>query len=101
VERIIKETDLTPAPHLTCIDASRGEIDEIAREYWNMGVRHLVALRGDAPKMAAPIVRMRTVTPMLQTWLRVCARSQILTSLLRLTRKCIPKRLTRHSISIT
>ena len=50
VERIIKETDLTPAPHLTCIDASRGEIDEIAREYWNMGVRHLVALRGDAPK---------------------------------------------------
>jgi methylenetetrahydrofolate reductase (NADPH) len=54
VERIIKETDLTPAPHLTCIDASRGEIDEIAREYWNMGVRHLVALRGDAPKDGGP-----------------------------------------------
>jgi len=47
VERIIKETRLTPAPHLTCIDASRGEIDDIAREYWDMGVRHLVALRGD------------------------------------------------------
>ncbi len=47
VERIIKETQLTPAPHLTCIDASRGEIDDIAREYWDMGVRHLVALRGD------------------------------------------------------
>ena len=54
VARIIKETDLTPAPHLTCIDASRGEIDEIAREYWNMGVRHLVALRGDAPKDGGP-----------------------------------------------
>jgi methylenetetrahydrofolate reductase (NADPH) len=50
VERIIRDTELTPAPHLTCIGASRGEIDDIAREYWDMGVRHLVALRGDAPK---------------------------------------------------
>lgn len=50
VERIIRETTLTPAPHLTCVGASRGEIDDIAREYWDMGVRHLVALRGDAPK---------------------------------------------------
>jgi methylenetetrahydrofolate reductase (NADPH) len=50
VARIIRETSLTPAPHLTCIGASRGEIDDIAREYWDMGVRHLVALRGDPPK---------------------------------------------------
>jgi len=50
VARIIDETSLTPAPHLTCIDASRGEINEIAQEYWKMGVRHIVALRGDAPK---------------------------------------------------
>ena len=50
VERIIRDTKLTPAPHLTCVGASRGEIDDIAREYWDMGVRHLVALRGDAPK---------------------------------------------------
>ena len=50
VERILNETSLTTAPHLTCIGASRGEIDDIAREYWDMGVRHLVALRGDAPK---------------------------------------------------
>ncbi len=50
VQRIIKDTNLTPAPHLTCVGASRSEIDEIAREYWDMGVRHLVALRGDAPK---------------------------------------------------
>ena len=56
VERIIKETRLTAAPHLTCIDASRGEIDDIAREYWDMGVRHLVALRGDPPKDAGPYV---------------------------------------------
>ena len=50
VERIIRETNLRAAPHLTCIGASRGEIDDIAREYWDMGIRHLVALRGDAPK---------------------------------------------------
>ena len=56
VARIIKETQLTPAPHLTCIDASRGEIDDIARQYWDMGVRHLVALRGDPPKDAASYV---------------------------------------------
>ncbi len=52
VERIKRETDLTAAPHLTCVGASRGEIDDIAREYWDMGIRHLVALRGDAPKDA-------------------------------------------------
>jgi len=56
VARIIDETQLTPAPHLTCIDASRGEIDDIARQYWDMGVRHLVALRGDAPKDAGSYV---------------------------------------------
>jgi methylenetetrahydrofolate reductase (NADPH) len=56
VARIIKETALTPAPHLTCIDASRGEIDDIARQYWDMGVRHLVALRGDPPKDAPAYV---------------------------------------------
>lgn len=50
VERILKETRLTAAPHLTCIGASRAEIDEIARGYWDIGVRHLVALRGDPPK---------------------------------------------------
>lgn len=52
VKRIVSETKLTAAPHLTCIDATRGEIDDIAREYWDMGIRHLVALRGDAPKGA-------------------------------------------------
>lgn len=50
VARILGETELTAAPHLTCIGATRGEIDDIARRYWDMGVRHLVALRGDPPK---------------------------------------------------
>lgn len=50
VARIQKETELTAAPHLTCIGASRGEIDDVARQYWDMGVRHLVALRGDPPR---------------------------------------------------
>ncbi len=50
VARIMAETGLTPAPHLTCVGASRAEIDSIAAEYWDMGVRHLVALRGDPPK---------------------------------------------------
>jgi len=54
VERILSETRLTPAPHLTCIDATRGEIDEIARQYWDMGVRHLVALRGDPVQGSGP-----------------------------------------------
>jgi methylenetetrahydrofolate reductase (NADPH) len=47
VERILKETSLTPAAHLTCVGASRGEVDEVARAYWQAGVRHIVALRGD------------------------------------------------------
>ena len=50
VERIVQETSLTGAPHLTCIGASRGEIDDIARRYCDMGIRHLVALRGDMPQ---------------------------------------------------
>jgi len=50
VRRIMSETSLTAAPHLTCIGASRGEVDDIARQYWDMGVRHIVALRGDPPK---------------------------------------------------
>jgi methylenetetrahydrofolate reductase (NADPH) len=49
VARILDETGLTPAAHLTCVGASRDEVDEIARGYWDMGVRHIVALRGDPP----------------------------------------------------
>ncbi len=49
VARLIRETDLKPAAHLTCVDATRQEIDEVIRSYWDAGVRHIVALRGDAP----------------------------------------------------
>jgi len=49
VTRILRETSLTAAPHLTCVGAPRGEILDIARAYWDAGVRHIVALRGDAP----------------------------------------------------
>ena len=50
VERILKETDLTPAAHLTCVGSSREEVDAIARDYWELGVRNIVALRGDPPE---------------------------------------------------
>jgi methylenetetrahydrofolate reductase (NADPH) len=53
ITRIQHETALTGAPHLTCIGASRAEILGIAREYWDQGIRHIVALRGDPPRAAA------------------------------------------------
>ena len=51
VERIVKETSLTPAAHLTCVGATRDEIDSVAKAYWDAGVRHIVALRGDPPEL--------------------------------------------------
>ena len=53
VQRILEETALTPAAHLTCVGATREEVDEVARGYWDLGVRHIVALRGDAPEAGA------------------------------------------------
>ena len=49
VARIGAETGIPAAAHLTCVEASRDEIDEIARAYWEAGIRHVVALRGDMP----------------------------------------------------
>ena len=49
VVRILKETQLQPAAHLTCVGHSRGEVLDIARKYWDAGIRHIVALRGDPP----------------------------------------------------
>jgi methylenetetrahydrofolate reductase (NADPH) len=64
VLRILRETELTVAPHLTCIGASREQVMGIAQDYWRHGVRHLVALRGDAPGFAAPgVVAPRVDAP--------------------------------------
>lgn len=49
VLRIVQETALTPAAHLTCVGAAAEAVDEVARRYWDAGVKHIVALRGDAP----------------------------------------------------
>ncbi|MFO1113734.1 MAG: methylenetetrahydrofolate reductase [Rhodospirillales bacterium] len=53
VVRIREETALEPAAHLTCVGASRDAIDEVARHYWQAGIRHIVALRGDPPEGTA------------------------------------------------
>jgi methylenetetrahydrofolate reductase (NADPH) len=49
VLRMLQETTLKPAAHLTCVEASREEVDEVVRDYWAAGIRHIVALRGDPP----------------------------------------------------
>ena len=53
ITRILRETSLTPAAHLTCVGASRDEVDAVAQHYWNEGGRHIVALRGDMPELGA------------------------------------------------
>lgn len=56
VARIIREAHLPAAAHLTCVGASKAEIREVAEQYWEAGVRHIVALRGDAGEPGAPFV---------------------------------------------
>ena len=51
VKRIVEETSLKPAAHLTCVGASKAEINAIVQAYWDAGIRHIVALRGDMPNM--------------------------------------------------
>ncbi len=50
VKEIKQKTKLEPAAHLTCIDSTKEEIEKIAEEYWDSGIKHIVALRGDKPK---------------------------------------------------
>lgn len=47
IARMLRETSLTPAAHLTCVGATKEETDSVVRDYWDVGVRHIVALRGD------------------------------------------------------
>lgn len=59
IKKILTETDLKPASHLTCIAASKNEVNKIIENYWQMGVRHIVALRGDMPS-SSPNYQLRS-----------------------------------------
>jgi len=54
IAKLLADTDLTPAAHLTCYGGSREDVDAIIRDYWDLGVRHMVSLRGDLPMGADP-----------------------------------------------
>jgi len=56
VVRIARETTMKPAAHLTCVAATRDEIDAVAKDYWDAGINHIVALRGDPPDDASEYV---------------------------------------------
>ncbi|MES2336904.1 MAG: methylenetetrahydrofolate reductase [NAD(P)H] [Pseudomonadota bacterium] len=56
VARIARETSIPAAAHLTCVEATREEIDAVANDYWAAGVRHIVALRGDSPRAGEKFV---------------------------------------------
>jgi len=60
VIRMLAETKLSPAAHLTCVDASRADVDAIVEDYWKAGVRHIVALRGDPPGKIGGAYQPRT-----------------------------------------
>ena len=70
VRRIRNETALEPAAHLTCVAATRDEIDAVAHAYWEAGIRHIVALRGDPPDGGAGrlCAASRAAMPMPPIW---------------------------------
>ena len=55
VKRIIEETALKPAAHLTCVGAPKEAVNAVIRDYWDAGVRHIVVLRGDMPDTGAAL----------------------------------------------
>ena len=66
VKEIKKETSLTPAAHLTCIDTSVKEIERIADDYWRNNIKHIVALRGDTPKVIQGKNELRFATDLIK-----------------------------------
>ena len=66
ITRLRRETALEPAAHLTCVGAGRAEIDELLRAYWDAGIRHIVALRGDLPSGAASAGELRHANELVQ-----------------------------------
>ena len=71
VTRLVRETALVPAAHLTCVQATKAEVDEVARGYKAAGVRHIVALRGDPTTGAGTATaRIPAAMPMRPTWSR-------------------------------
>ncbi len=54
VKRLVEETELKPAAHLTCVGAPKEAVNAVIRDYWDAGVRHIVALRGDMPEPGQP-----------------------------------------------
>jgi methylenetetrahydrofolate reductase (NADPH) len=91
VRRLLSETALTPAPHLTCVGASREVVLDTARDYWRAGVRHIVALRGDPPQGSEGY---------LPHWCAACARLATSISRWRRTRKRTRRRRMHNLISI-
>ena len=89
-----------PAAHLTCVGASRDEVDAVARDYWELGVRHIVALRGDPPEAGTPVPaasrRLRAMPP---SWSPASKRSRRSTFRSPPIRKCIRIRRRARSTS--
>lgn len=71
VKKIIKETNIQPAAHLTCVGSKVNEIEDIARNYWSDGIKHIVALRGDIPKNTEDREELNYATDLIKVLKRV------------------------------
>ena len=71
VKKIIKETNIQPAEHLTCVGSKVSEIEDIARNYWSDGIKHIVALRGDIPKNTEDREELNYATDLIKVLKRV------------------------------
>lgn len=71
VKKIIKETNIQPAAHLTCVGSKVSEIEDIARNYWSDGIKHIVALRGDIPKNTEDREELNYATDLIKVLKRV------------------------------